>query len=243
MEGMEMSDAYQTAHSDGHLDWNAGASSFEDAWTRSGYDLLRFHRGKGFTIQNPPHPRGPKRSLSDIPSFLGPQLTNAHYDDVLVVEALSDGYSVKFRRHEVTTGGDRVIKHALEVIGTPYVLGGTDCSWNTMRAYGMEGVTLPHNAHAQHELFKAGNNGLRIVSKSQIKPGDLLFHHDDDHVSIYLDSLDSGRVIDEEPSGCMGPWGKYIPGGQQIRPMRSGYYCDWAGVCGIGRAESINGKP
>jgi len=232
-----MSDAYQTAHADGHLDWTVGASTFADAWEHA-YDRLRFHRGGGYSIEG-----GPKRGLKEVASYLGPQLQKAKYDEVLVVRALSDAYEMKFRRHEVTTGGDRVIKHALEVIGTPYHLGGTDCSWNTMRCYGLEGVSLPHNAEQQHNLFKAGNNGLHVITQPQILRGDILFHHADDHCSIYLDGLDGGRVIDEEPSGCMGPWGKYIPGGQQIRPMRSGYYCDWANVCGIGRAEKVNGKP
>ena len=66
-------------------------------------------------------------------------------------------------------------------VGTPYVYGGTsqsgwDCSGYTSWVYDHVGVSLPRTSGAQKS---AGT----IVSESEAKPGDLIWHPG--HVGIY----------------------------------------------------------
>jgi hypothetical protein len=233
---------YQLARADGHPDWSPGQRTFGEVWDHA-RDLLRFHKGAGFTIKQHPGKPGPMRKLNDIDERLQRQLFEANIDTVFTVASLLDNYSLSFRIHEVSPEkGQLVIAHAKAKIGTPYLFGVTDCSWLTMYCYGQEGVDLPHNAHLQHL-----ENQVLSIDRKQVLPGDLLFHHDDDHVSIYLDNEGGfGRVLDTEPSDTGSPAGWPTPRlgtGVRVRPMTPGYYCDWANVCGIGRVVEINGRP
>jgi hypothetical protein len=163
---------------------------------------------------------------------------------VFDVRSLADQYVISMRRVEVETGGDRVVAHAAARKGTPYVFGATDCSWLSEASYAPEiDDDWVHNAHAQHLMFRS-KPGYAEITRAQIKPGDLLFHHGDAHVSVFLDHADGGRVWDTEPHGVQGPsgWG-YIPPGVQIRPMIGNYYCNWDDVNGIGRVVEVNGRP
>ena len=239
-----MGEIYQRSVADGSPSWSPGADNFAACWAVAA-DRLRFHHGKGYTItdrgENPPR-HGPMRPLGGIPTVLEPQMRHAKPDTVFVVEALADGFKMALRRHLVVSSkADIILANATEAIGTPYVFGGTDCSWLTLHCYAKVGITLPHNAHAQHL-----DPQVVEITRSQIKPGDLLFHHNDEHVSLYLDAKDFGRVIDEEPHSTTAPpgWPTSTTGtGCRIRPMNPNYYTDWAGVCGIGRVVSVNGKP
>jgi cell wall-associated NlpC family hydrolase len=83
---------------------------------------------------------------------------------------------------------NNVIKIAKSYIGTPYRWGGVspngfDCSGFVYYSHKKAGITLPRSAA---EMFKKG----RPVSKSNLKPGDLIFFHTYNrgasHVAIYI---------------------------------------------------------
>ncbi|MGO3179406.1 MAG: C40 family peptidase [Brevibacterium linens] len=76
---------------------------------------------------------------------------------------------------------EQVLAWAAKGVGTPYVMGGTsqsgwDCSGYTSWVYSHVGVNLPRTSGAQ-------KGAGQIVSQSQAKPGDLIWHPG--HVGIY----------------------------------------------------------
>jgi cell wall-associated NlpC family hydrolase len=236
--GATMTDLYQLSESTDHPKWSEGSNL--DATWRDGYDLLRFHRGEKFVFREKPQgkPSAALR-LRDVKDPLAKEIDATDLDTAFEVRSELDGYSILVRRHaETVSKGETILAHARGLIGTPYKFGATDCSWLTMHCYGRLGITLQHNAHLQHE-----DHQVTVIKKDQILPGDLLFHHDDDHVSLYLDARGSGRVIDSEPHDTAAPWGGNLGVGVQVRPMKPNYYCDWENVNGIGRIVAINGKP
>ena len=235
---------YQRAKHDGHLDWSVGSSAFSREWEPV-YDVLRFHRGKQFRLQERPGEPGPKSyRLNELDGVVHERLDREAPKTILDIQSIADNFSISMRRVEIEMGGERVIDHAASRKGIPYVFGVTDCSWLSEASYAPEiNMDWPHNAEAQHDLFRS-QSGYELITRAQIRPGDLLWHHNDDHVSVFIDHSDGGRVWDTEPHGVQGPsgWG-YIPAGVQIRPMTGNYYCNWTDVCGIGRVVSVNGAP
>jgi peptidoglycan DL-endopeptidase CwlO len=97
------------------------------------------------------------------------------------------------------TGGPGVTaaKFACAQISKPYVWGADgpgsyDCSGLTMAAWAKAGVRLPHNALQQSRT-------VRSVSRSELRPGDLVFYYSDvHHVSIYVGG---GWVVHAPNSG------------------------------------------
>ena len=83
-------------------------------------------------------------------------------------------------------GGDAgtAIRFACAQIGKPYSWGADgpgsyDCSGLTSTAWAKAGVGLPHNARSQR-------GQVRSVSRSQLRPGDLVFYYSDlHHVAMY----------------------------------------------------------
>lgn len=77
------------------------------------------------------------------------------------------------------------VHFALAQVGKRYVYGATgpnafDCSGLTLTAWGVAGVSLPHNAAAQMAM------GTR-VPESQLQPGDLVFYYRGiSHVAMYI---------------------------------------------------------
>ena len=78
------------------------------------------------------------------------------------------------------------VRAAYSAIGVPYKWGGSnpqegfDCSGLTMWSWGQAGVPLPHSSAAQYAM-------LPHVSRSDLKPGDLLFFYSPiSHVAIYV---------------------------------------------------------
>ena len=73
----------------------------------------------------------------------------------------------------------------LSQLGVPYQWGGAspsegfDCSGLVMWAYAQVGVSLPHNAAAQHASGTP-------VSRSDLQPGDIVFFYGDGHDGIYI---------------------------------------------------------
>jgi peptidoglycan DL-endopeptidase CwlO len=90
----------------------------------------------------------------------------------------------------------RAVRIARAQLGVPYRYGGAspagfDCSGLVMWVYGRLGISLPHNAAA---LYGIG----RAVSRSRLRPGDLLFFHGLGHVGLYIGH---GRMIHAPQSG------------------------------------------
>lgn len=87
---------------------------------------------------------------------------------------------------------------AVREVGVPYRWGGSsplsgfDCSGLVYWAYGRLGVRVPHSSYA---LYALGRN----VSRSRMKPGDLLFFYGLGHVGIYLGH---GRMVHAPHTGA-----------------------------------------
>src|SRR5699024_5663479 len=91
---------------------------------------------------------------------------------------------------------EQVLAWAAKGVGTPYVSGGTspsgwDCSGYTSWVYGKAGVNPPRTSGAQ-------NGAGKVVSQSEAKPGDLIWHPG--HVGI---SAGGGQMSDAG-SPCSG---------------------------------------
>jgi cell wall-associated NlpC family hydrolase len=95
------------------------------------------------------------------------------------------------------TRGERAVKNALGVVGTPYRWGGEspstgfDCSGLVRWAYGRVGIDLPHNSYA---LYSEG----RRVRESKMEPGDVLFFEGLGHVGLYIGN---GRMVHSPETG------------------------------------------
>jgi cell wall-associated NlpC family hydrolase len=81
-------------------------------------------------------------------------------------------------------GHPEVVPIALRYLGVPYRWGGAspsgfDCSGLVMYVYGKIGISLPHHAASQYGFG-------RSVSRSQLRPGDLVFFNGLSHVGIYV---------------------------------------------------------
>jgi cell wall-associated NlpC family hydrolase len=95
------------------------------------------------------------------------------------------------------TRGERAVKNALGVVGTPYRWGGEspstgfDCSGLVRWAYGRVGIDLPHNSYA---LYGEG----RRVREARMEPGDVLFFEGLGHVGLYIGN---GRMVHSPETG------------------------------------------
>jgi cell wall-associated NlpC family hydrolase len=93
--------------------------------------------------------------------------------------------------------GGRAAQKACSLIGRPYVFGaegpnGFDCSGLTKVAWGSVGVHLDHYTRDQ---WGEG----RPVSRSELKPGDLVFYYSDlHHVALYIGG---GKVVHAPHTG------------------------------------------
>jgi peptidoglycan DL-endopeptidase CwlO len=112
--------------------------------------------------------------------------------------------------------GVRALKIAMTAEGDEYVWGAAgpttfDCSGLVVWAYKQLGVTLEHFTG---DLW----NEIEHVSRSELKPGDLVFFYGIDHVGFYvnknlfLDAPTFGQVVQIQPI----PWGSYDGGGPVI---------------------------
>jgi cell wall-associated NlpC family hydrolase len=114
----------------------------------------------------------------------------------------------------------RVVGFARHLIGVRYVYGGSsprsgfDCSGLVRYVYGHFGVTLPHSSYAQ---FGRG----RRISRSSLRPGDLVFFDGLGHVGMYVGN---GRFIHAPHSGTRvrvetlaGWYGSRFTGARRLR--------------------------
>lgn len=229
----------------GSPDWTPGKEDYDTFWEVL-RDRARFHRGEKFTIETRPDGAKETRPLSELKDELLRRLKNNPADTRFIIRSIKDNWANVVRKHDVVEGkGIQVITVARSLVATPYIFGVTDCSWLSKESVNevVPSIDLPHNAHLQHisEITVE-------IPRAKILPGDLLFHHGDDHVSIYegTDNWSDGAVWDTEPHDTWAPrgWPTTMLGtGVRRRPMTPGYYCSWEGVNAIGRIVAINGQP
>ncbi|HWE81208.1 MAG TPA: C40 family peptidase [Gaiellaceae bacterium] len=81
--------------------------------------------------------------------------------------------------------GDRAVRFARKLLGTPYRWGGDspstgfDCSGFVRFVYAHFGVELPHSSYGDFDLGKR-------VGRGALKPGDLVFFDGVGHVGMYI---------------------------------------------------------
>ena len=103
------------------------------------------------------------------------------------------------------------VRFAYNAIGTPYRWGGEsssgyDCSGLTLSAWAAAGKSLPHNAAMQY-------NKTARISRSQLKPGDLVFYRGLGHVALYVggnmvvDAPRAGARVAKRSINIMAPMG------------------------------------
>jgi cell wall-associated NlpC family hydrolase len=88
------------------------------------------------------------------------------------------------------------VRYAYGAVGKPYGYGDDgpnsyDCSGLTLAAWRAAGKSLPHNAAMQWDATSR-------ISRSELKPGDLVFYSGLGHVAIYVGS---GQIIDAPSAG------------------------------------------
>ena len=88
------------------------------------------------------------------------------------------------KKRPLVSRGLRAVRIANRLTGIPYVWGGAsprsgfDCSGLVQYVYGKLGISLPHYTVSQ---YRHG----RSVSRSSLRPGDLVFFYGLGHVGIY----------------------------------------------------------
>jgi cell wall-associated NlpC family hydrolase len=108
------------------------------------------------------------------------------------------------------------VRYAYGALGKPYVWAadgpsGYDCSGLTLAAWRAAGVSLPHNAAMQW-------NALPKISRSALRPGDLVFYSGLGHVGIYvgnnqiIHSPTFGERVHVASVNIMTPYGYARPG-------------------------------
>lgn len=108
---------------------------------------------------------------------------------------------------EKISTGEKVVAYAKQFIGTPYVTGGNsltngvDCSGFTQQVYKNFGVSLQRSSRSQY-----ASNGY-AVSKSDLKPGDLVFYgySSVSHVAIYVGNSQVIHAPVPGKSVCIAP--------------------------------------
>jgi cell wall-associated NlpC family hydrolase len=122
-------------------------------------------------------------------------------------------------RRRLSPLGERAVAVARHWLGVPYRFGGAspsgfDCSGLVMAAYARLGIHLPHSSQA---LWDVG----RAVSRSRLRPGDLLFFDGLGHVGMYVGG---GRMIHAPQTGdhvrivsLAGGYGLRLIGARRVR--------------------------
>lgn len=120
--------------------------------------------------------------------------------DVIEQAAKAEAEAKAKAKAEKASKVDKTLKVAKNLIGTPYVYGGStpagfDCSGFTMYCYAKAGISLTHNAQAQY-------NQTKSVSTKDMKKGDLVFFGGSTgsitHVGIYVGN---GKFIHSPQTG------------------------------------------
>jgi cell wall-associated NlpC family hydrolase len=96
----------------------------------------------------------------------------------------------------ISGSAGKAVTFAYNQIGKMYSYGADgpstyDCSGLTSAAWSAAGKSLPHNAAAQY-------SATTRISRSQLKPGDLVFYRGNQHVGIFVGG---GQIIDASRAG------------------------------------------
>ncbi|AZM51781.1 hypothetical protein DMA15_03615 [Streptomyces sp. WAC 01529] len=96
----------------------------------------------------------------------------------------------------VSGSAAKAVAYALKQVGKPYVWGGTgpssfDCSGLVQAAWRTAGVSIPRTSQAQLA-------GLRRISPSQVRPGDLVIYRGGGHVAMYIGG---GKIVEASKPG------------------------------------------
>jgi len=111
----------------------------------------------------------------------------------------------------VSGAAGKAVSFAYNHIGDPYRYaasgpGSFDCSGLTMAAWAAAGKSLPHNAAAQY-------HATARISKSDLRPGDLVFYRSLGHVGLYvgggmiIDAPHTGTTVNKRSMNIMTPYG------------------------------------
>lgn len=112
--------------------------------------------------------------------------------------------------------GDAVVKYAYSKIGKPYRGGATgpnafDCSGLTQAAWKSAGKSIPRTTYAQYAA-------LPKVSKSDLRPGDVVLFNGNSHAAIYVGDGNiihaprTGERVKKAPMSYMRFYGAVRPG-------------------------------
>lgn len=120
-----------------------------------------------------------EETLENITPTIVPEVEVEQEETVEIVEEVVPVEEVSL--------GEEVVAYAKQFLGTPYVSGGNnlktgvDCSGFTQQVYKNFGINLQRSSKSQY-----ASNGY-AVSKSELKPGDLVFYGYSSvtHVAIY----------------------------------------------------------
>jgi len=131
-----------------------------------------------------------RRKGLEVDGVVGPQTLSAL--GISTPSASGHGSSTQH-----SSRGEKVVATAKRYLGIPYRWGGAspatgfDCSGFVMYVYAKFGVSLPHNAAMQYGYGRA-------VSRSELRPGDLVFFNGLGHNGIYIGG---GRFIHSPHTG------------------------------------------
>ncbi|MGI5939476.1 MAG: NlpC/P60 family protein [Thermoleophilia bacterium] len=129
-------------------------------------------------------------------------------------EGASTGSSSSNTGSSASGARAKVVSLAMNYLGVPYVWGssnpkGFDCSGLVMYVYAKVGVNLPHSSAMQY-------NCGRHISKSELRPGDLVFFYNPiHHVGIYIGG---GQMINARTGGVR---------------IDSAFWSSYAGACRV----------
>jgi cell wall-associated NlpC family hydrolase len=145
----------------------------------------------------PPAPQAPPTAPTTAapPELTPPDLTPP---DLTPPDLTPPAVSLRLAYGRAAGNASAAIAYALRQRGTPYRWGGTgnggfDCSGLVMRAWQAGGVYLPRTTYRMALLG-------RRVARYQLRPGDLVFSNNFDHVQLYLGG---GRIVEAAHSGTV----------------------------------------
>lgn len=158
-----------------------------------------------YTPTNTAHFLNQKLNLNPIPPAKTPPIVSKHIQtenaqvvtnssgsnlQPVVIAQVSSREALP-KTYQISRGSSpslTIAEHALSLLGTPYVFGGTtlkgfDCSGFTQYIFAWSGISLPRTSYAQ---FDSGS----AINQNELQPGDLVFFETyskgASHVGIYI---------------------------------------------------------